>query len=71
MKLNDFLFAFMQDHLISTLNPQAGMSFIDVAGGTGDVAFRVLEAVRQSVVDLEITAYPLSKGMRIVMVDGN
>lgn len=33
-----------KDSLINTLNPRAGMHLLDVAGGTGDVAFRFLEA---------------------------
>ncbi|PWZ23393.1 2-methoxy-6-polyprenyl-1,4-benzoquinol methylase, mitochondrial [Zea mays] len=32
--------------LISKLNPFPGMKHLDVAGGTGDVAFRVLERVK-------------------------
>lgn len=34
-----------KDRLVSDLNPFPGMKHLDVAGGTGDVAFRVLEAV--------------------------
>lgn len=32
--------------LVETLGPFAGMQHLDVAGGTGDVAFRVLRAIR-------------------------
>ncbi|OEL33866.1 2-methoxy-6-polyprenyl-1,4-benzoquinol methylase, mitochondrial [Dichanthelium oligosanthes] len=35
-----------KDRLISKLNPFPGMKHLDVAGGTGDVAFRVLERVK-------------------------
>ncbi|AQL07846.1 2-methoxy-6-polyprenyl-14-benzoquinol methylase mitochondrial [Zea mays] len=35
-----------KDRLISKLNPFSGMKHLDVAGGTGDVAFRVLERVK-------------------------
>lgn len=31
---------------VDWLNPQPGMRLLDVGGGTGDIAFRVLEAVR-------------------------
>lgn len=31
--------------LVGTLSPFAGMQHLDVAGGTGDVAFRVLRAI--------------------------
>ncbi|KAL5221790.1 hypothetical protein ABZP36_026503 [Zizania latifolia] len=34
-----------KDRLISKLNPFPGMKHLDVAGGTGDVAFRVLERI--------------------------
>ncbi|EES04306.1 hypothetical protein SORBI_3003G445700 [Sorghum bicolor] len=35
-----------KDRLISKLNPFPGMKHLDVAGGTGDVAFRVLERIK-------------------------
>ncbi len=35
-----------KDHLVRTLSPGAGQHHLDVAGGTGDVAFRVLRAIR-------------------------
>ncbi|KAJ4830497.1 2-hexaprenyl-6-methoxy-1,4-benzoquinone methyltransferase [Turnera subulata] len=34
-----------KDRLVSQLNPFPGMKHLDVAGGTGDVAFRILETV--------------------------
>eukprot|EP00983_Pelagomonas_calceolata_P131823 1161813-Pelagomonas_calceolata.AAC.11 len=34
--------------LVDTLRPFPGMHHLDVAGGTGDVAFRVLRAIRQA-----------------------
>ncbi|KAJ4709281.1 2-methoxy-6-polyprenyl-1,4-benzoquinol methylase, mitochondrial [Melia azedarach] len=34
-----------KDRLVSMLNPFPGMKHLDVAGGTGDVAFRILETV--------------------------
>ncbi|WP_321395472.1 bifunctional demethylmenaquinone methyltransferase/2-methoxy-6-polyprenyl-1,4-benzoquinol methylase UbiE [Emcibacter sp.] len=36
-----------KDELIRVLRPQPGMKLIDVAGGTGDIAFRFLEAARR------------------------
>ncbi|KAL6840884.1 hypothetical protein ACP4OV_029410 [Aristida adscensionis] len=48
--MNDFmsvgLHRLWKDRLISMLNPFPGMKHLDVAGGTGDVAFRVLERVK-------------------------
>nr|GMD62533.1 2-methoxy-6-polyprenyl-1,4-benzoquinol methylase, mitochondrial [Ipomoea batatas] len=35
-----------KDQLISKLNPFPGMKHLDVAGGTGDVAFRILETIK-------------------------
>lgn len=37
-----------KDRLVSKLRPFVGMQHLDMAGGTGDVAFRVLEAVREA-----------------------
>lgn len=34
-----------KDRLVSKLNPFQGMKHLDVAGGTGDVAFRILESI--------------------------
>ncbi|KAL5698144.1 2-methoxy-6-polyprenyl-1,4-benzoquinol methylase [Ranunculus cassubicifolius] len=34
-----------KDRLVSDLNPFPGMKHLDVAGGTGDVAFRILDRV--------------------------
>ncbi|KAG6644133.1 hypothetical protein I3843_08G034200 [Carya illinoinensis] len=34
-----------KDRLVSKLNPFPGMKHLDVAGGTGDVAFRILEII--------------------------
>jgi len=34
--------------LVEMLRPFPGMRHLDVAGGTGDVAFRVLRALRQA-----------------------
>eukprot|EP00197_Chlamydomonas_leiostraca_P013680 CAMPEP_0202862754 /NCGR_PEP_ID=MMETSP1391-20130828/3681_1 /ASSEMBLY_ACC=CAM_ASM_000867 /TAXON_ID=1034604 /ORGANISM="Chlamydomonas leiostraca, Strain SAG 11-49" /LENGTH=268 /DNA_ID=CAMNT_0049542331 /DNA_START=158 /DNA_END=964 /DNA_ORIENTATION=- len=35
-----------KDYLVDVLRPFPGMAHLDVAGGTGDVAFRVLRAIR-------------------------
>ncbi|KAL5698108.1 2-methoxy-6-polyprenyl-1,4-benzoquinol methylase [Ranunculus cassubicifolius] len=36
-----------KDRLVSDLNPFPGMKHLDVAGGTGDVAFRILDRVNR------------------------
>lgn len=33
---------------MADLNPQPGMKLLDVAGGTGDIAFRFLEDARSN-----------------------
>ena len=51
--------------LVARLQPFAGMSHLDVAGGTGDVAFRVLAAMRgDQARQLEgaASAAPVSRG---------
>lgn len=46
--MNDFMSAgihrLWKDTLINTLKPQPNMTLLDVAGGTGDVAFRFIES---------------------------
>ena len=37
-----------KDRLVESLSPFPGMRHLDVAGGTGDVAFRVLRAIRDA-----------------------
>ncbi|GFH20111.1 ubiquinone biosynthesis methyltransferase COQ5 [Haematococcus lacustris] len=37
-----------KDQLVQSLQPFPGMRHLDVAGGTGDVAFRVLRAIRKA-----------------------
>lgn len=48
--MNDFMSAGVhrvwKDSLIDTLNPRDGMRLLDVAGGTGDIAFRFLQAIK-------------------------
>ncbi|KAK8487566.1 hypothetical protein V6N13_016408 [Hibiscus sabdariffa] len=47
--MNDFMSAGLhrlwKDRLVSKLTPFPGMKHLDVAGGTGDVAFRILESI--------------------------
>ncbi|KAL6051009.1 Coq5p [Balamuthia mandrillaris] len=37
-----------KDQFVSTLNPLPGARLLDVAGGTGDIAFRCIEAIKRS-----------------------
>lgn len=34
-----------KNHLIRRIRPKAGLSYLDVAGGTGDIAFRIKETI--------------------------
>jgi ubiquinone/menaquinone biosynthesis methyltransferase len=34
-----------KNHLIRKIRPKAGLTYLDVAGGTGDIAFRIKEAI--------------------------
>jgi demethylmenaquinone methyltransferase/2-methoxy-6-polyprenyl-1,4-benzoquinol methylase len=60
---------FWKDGLIDWLNPQPDQHFLDVAGGTGDVAFRIADTVRArrgepKIVVCDINADMLSEGRR-------
>eukprot|EP00026_Physarum_polycephalum_P011000 Phypoly_transcript_11191.p1 GENE.Phypoly_transcript_11191~~Phypoly_transcript_11191.p1 ORF type:complete len:388 (+),score=96.16 Phypoly_transcript_11191:40-1203(+) len=37
-----------KDQFVNTLHPTPGSTILDVAGGTGDIAFRCVEAIRKS-----------------------
>jgi demethylmenaquinone methyltransferase / 2-methoxy-6-polyprenyl-1,4-benzoquinol methylase len=45
-----------KDAFVDWLNPQPGIVHLDVAGGTGDIAFRIAERVRARKASAEITA---------------
>jgi demethylmenaquinone methyltransferase/2-methoxy-6-polyprenyl-1,4-benzoquinol methylase len=52
-----------KDSLINTVNPRPGMHLLDLAGGTGDIAFRFLEASRGGTVTVcDINAEMLAVG---------
>lgn len=36
-----------KDHFVARLDPAPGVAHLDVAGGTGDIAFRVLRRLRE------------------------
>jgi ubiquinone/menaquinone biosynthesis methyltransferase len=43
-----------KNHLIRRIRPKAGLSYLDVAGGTGDIAFRIKEAIEKKSRKLDI-----------------
>jgi len=58
-----------KDAMVEWLNPQPGWQVLDVAGGTGDIAFRIAETVRArdgeaGIVVCDINADMLNEGKR-------
>lgn len=51
-----------KDAMIDWLAPRAGMRLLDVAGGTGDIAFRVLDRAAAEVTVLDLTHAMLVEG---------
>ncbi len=47
-----------KNHLIRKIRPQAGLSYLDVAGGTGDIAFRIKSAVEKNAQNLNTSSRP-------------
>jgi len=58
-----------KDAMVEWLNPQPGWRVLDVAGGTGDIAFRIADAARKrggeaEIVVCDINADMLAEGVR-------
>jgi demethylmenaquinone methyltransferase/2-methoxy-6-polyprenyl-1,4-benzoquinol methylase len=58
-----------KDAMVEWLNPQPGQHILDVAGGTGDIAFRVAEMARSrggeaSIVVCDVNAEMIAEGVR-------
>jgi demethylmenaquinone methyltransferase/2-methoxy-6-polyprenyl-1,4-benzoquinol methylase len=52
-----------KDAFVDWLNPQAGMAVLDVAGGTGDIAFRIAQRLRAKAADAKITVCDINLAM--------
>jgi len=52
-----------KDRFVDWLNPQPGMAVLDVAGGTGDIAFRIAERSKGKGEDPEITVCDINLAM--------
>ncbi|HTQ14763.1 MAG TPA: bifunctional demethylmenaquinone methyltransferase/2-methoxy-6-polyprenyl-1,4-benzoquinol methylase UbiE [Rhizomicrobium sp.] len=52
-----------KDVMVEWLNPRPGWRVLDVAGGTGDIAFRIAEAVRVRGGEAEITVCDINADM--------
>lgn len=52
-----------KDAMVDWLNPQKGQAFIDVAGGTGDIAFRIAGRVRARGGEAEIVVCDINADM--------
>jgi demethylmenaquinone methyltransferase/2-methoxy-6-polyprenyl-1,4-benzoquinol methylase len=58
-----------KDAMVEWLNPQPGQAFLDVAGGTGDIAFRIADLARArggeaAITVCDINAEMLNEGVR-------
>jgi demethylmenaquinone methyltransferase/2-methoxy-6-polyprenyl-1,4-benzoquinol methylase len=52
-----------KDAMVEWLNPQPGQCVLDVAGGTGDIAFRIADMARQRGGEAEITVCDINEEM--------
>src|SRR6476620_8118934 len=52
-----------KDAMVEWLNPRPGWNVLDVAGGTGDIAFRVADLVRARGGDARITVCDINDDM--------
>lgn len=52
-----------KDHLVRKIRPRAGLTYLDVAGGTGDIAFRIRKKIGP---DCDITLCDLNTEMLAV-----
>ncbi|MBL4836069.1 MAG: bifunctional demethylmenaquinone methyltransferase/2-methoxy-6-polyprenyl-1,4-benzoquinol methylase UbiE [Kordiimonadaceae bacterium] len=60
-----------KNSMIDSLNPRAGMKLLDVAGGTGDIAFRFLDAAKGGHVTVcDINAEMLRVGQQRAIENG-
>ncbi|XP_057530498.1 2-methoxy-6-polyprenyl-1,4-benzoquinol methylase, mitochondrial [Amaranthus tricolor] len=59
-----------KDRLVEELNPFPGMKHLDVAGGTGDVAFRVLDSIKRKAMQ-DVSGDPLLEETKIYVCDIN
>jgi len=73
-KMNDFMslgvHRLWKEYFVNSLQPLPGTRLLDVAGGTGDIAFRFLQAVR-SVSPPTAFSYPKTKQSAVVVCDIN
>ena len=53
-----FLHRLWKDHLVEVVQPFPGQRHLDVAGGTGDVAFRMLQGIRAAEAEARTARYP-------------
>jgi demethylmenaquinone methyltransferase/2-methoxy-6-polyprenyl-1,4-benzoquinol methylase len=52
-----------KDALVEWLNPQPGQHIVDVAGGTGDITFRILAAARAKGGEAQVTVCDINPDM--------
>src|SRR5215471_4294554 len=52
-----------KDSFVDWLNPRPGMAVLDVAGGTGDIAFRIANRTRAKGIEARITVCDINCAM--------
>eukprot|EP00906_Rhabdomonas_costata_P011446 RCo016316 len=57
-----------KNSFVELVNPQLGCEYLDVAGGTGDIAFRIVDALTAKGMS---TVRPLAKPSRVTVLDIN
>jgi hypothetical protein len=62
-----FFPSWSMDHYVSKLDPQGGLKCLDVAGGTGDIAMRILDHARR---ERQSRRVSLAERERTVVVHG-
>lgn len=60
-----------KNRLVSQLSPFGGMKHVDVAGGTGDIAFRILKAIRQAEAEANSSGFPVAEPGSVIIADIN
>ncbi len=65
--MNDLMSAGMhrlwKDAFVTWLRPRAGMTIVDLAGGTGDISFRILKYLRDNSADISIAVSDINHEM--------
>jgi len=73
--MNDFmsggLHRLWKDHFVAKLGPVRGTTIVDLAGGTGDISFRILDALKRSPMTANIAKGETEAATRVIVCDIN